>query len=160
MTEVDVKKSKTEEEKRIADLNLEAYHKVMQLTGVELLNKLTELNQSWLTQPVDLNQTELKMVGSDLFIRKSGETDFAHMNPLENDADVFWVMTYFTILKDYEHYNCIGENFYASNAKNPIRFWEHDSEGLPGLPNTHPVHLCICRAAVLGLHHEFNTHLS
>lgn len=159
MTEVAVKKSKTEEETRRDDLNLEAYHKVMQLTGAELLTKLAELNQSWLTQPVECSQSELKMVGDGLFIRRVGATEFVPFNPLENDADAFWVMSYFTILKDYEHYNCIGENFYASNAKNPIRFWEHDSEGLPGLPNTHPVHLCICRAAVLGLHPEFTAHL-
>lgn len=155
-----VREGKTPEELRIDDLNHAAYDQVMQLSGAALLKKLMEIQVLWLGKPAGLDNDELKLVGDALFIRKANKAEFVPFNPLESDADAFWVMSYFIILKEYEPYNSIGENFYARSAKNPIRFWEHDSDGLPGLPNTHPVHLCIVRAAVLGLHPEFTEHLN
>ncbi len=76
--------------------------------------------------------------------------DDYYFNPIDNAAQALDLAFEFTVLRDFEPYDCLGGYWYVLNAQNQTRTLEYDSS------RTHEAEITLSKAiclAVLEAHH-------
>lgn len=148
------------------ELQTEAYiiqsNRVESLNAEQLAQRVVELcTIPSMSAFVDLTDRRVSISDAGPVFHADGKPD-SPFQPLYDAEHLLYVMERFMVEKDYEDYACMGEHYHCTYAKNHIHTWSHDDEPIDdskyveeGRPSIHPCYAAICRAAVLGVHPEF-----